>query len=324
MDRFCIAGKENCNRVKHRDYLGKRKLFDFTEDEVRSFGKNLKNIWVNSQIKHNKCSLQFSKENIDDRIGYPRGKLCFRESVTPEHCKASILKPICVRESSKQLCFTSEQVLSYLKFLENDPSVSAFLKFDYCHRYTDRFLLAVVFVYFRRLEVYHYTKDLFYKLLFLAYEIFEDADEMKFEILAWDVGMHWLQCCKQFYKQKENLLFRLKCKVMVDYSLIKAIIDTCSDQAIWQRHRLLQHSGAMRSLAYKLTLFDLIPKGMNRTPPICHHCIARINPAEIPSTIRKKILQLFSIFSNYCFLHDSAIGGIFIALCGFGFFYFTN
>ncbi|XP_003374544.1 putative speedy protein 1-A [Trichinella spiralis] len=292
MDRFCIAGKENCNRVKHRDYLGKRKLFDFTEDEVRSFGKNLKNIWVNSQIKHNKCSLQFSKENIDDRIGYPRGKLCFRESVTPEHCKASILKPICVRESSKQLCFTSEQVLSYLKFLENDPSVSAFLKFDYCHRYTDRFLLAVVFVYFRRLEVYHYTKDLFYKLL--------------------------------FYKQKENLLFRLKCKVMVDYSLIKAIIDTCSDQAIWQRHRLLQHSGAMRSLAYKLTLFDLIPKGMNRTPPICHHCIARINPAEIPSTIRKKILQLFSIFSNYCFLHDSAIGGIFIALCGFGFFYFTN
>ncbi|KRX18614.1 hypothetical protein T07_5845 [Trichinella nelsoni] len=292
MDRFCIAGKENCNRVKHRDYLGKRKLFDFTEDEVRSFRKNLKNIWENSQIKHNKCSLQFSKKNIDDRIGYPRGKLCFRESVTPEHCKASILKPICVRESSKQLCFTSEQVLSYMKFLENDPSVSAFLKFDYCHRYTDRFLLAVVFVYFRRLEVYHYTKDLFYKLL--------------------------------FYKQKENLLFRLKCKVMVDYSLIKAIIDTCSDQAIWQRHRLLQHSGSMRSLAYKLTLFDLIPKGMNRTPPICHHCIARINPAEIPSTIRKKILQLFSIFSNYCFLHDSAIGGIFIALCGFGFFYFTN
>ncbi|XP_066450533.1 speedy protein 1-A-like [Eleutherodactylus coqui] len=112
-----------------------------------------------------------------------------------------------------------EEMAVFFRVLE-DPNIWTFLAVDSCMRISDKYLLAMVFVYFIRagLQTEEYHKN-FFPALFLANQMEEEVGFRR-EIYQWAFGYTWMQKRQQILHHRNLLLLRIGFRALVDQ-------DTC-------------------------------------------------------------------------------------------------
>ena len=101
---------------------------------------------------------------------------------------------------------------AFLNLINKDTILKAFFLQDSCFRICDKYLLAMVFVYFKRANLnsqYEFNRENFFLALCLALSIEEECDDDRWEILPWALGRHWRQQLKFFAQKKLNLWHRM-------------------------------------------------------------------------------------------------------------------
>ena len=88
---------------------------------------------------------------------------------------------------------------AFVTLLKKAKNIQLLLDQDKCCNYVDNYLLAMVLVFFKRasLEIVEYTEENFWKCLYLTHDMEEDQDELKWELLAWVLGVEcwWVSHC---------------------------------------------------------------------------------------------------------------------------------
>ncbi|XP_063802258.1 speedy protein 1-A-like [Pseudophryne corroboree] len=125
-----------------------------------------------------------------------------------------------------------EQKAAFYKLLE-ESSIRRFLKKDTNMLMSDKYLLAMTFIYFKRakLRVTEYTSRNFYCALFLANQMEEDEFDMPIT---------------NFQDKKDALWKRLEYRTFVSMAELVEVI-TADKHWAWERHRKFCQGGAKRS-----------------------------------------------------------------------------
>ncbi|PSN49231.1 hypothetical protein C0J52_08406 [Blattella germanica] len=158
-----------------------------------------------------------------------------------------------LRKYPTELIVQEEDIDMFLQLLDEDMVIQEFMKNDRCLQLADRYLLAMVFTYFKRAQysTMEFTRYNFFVALFLAHDLEEDDEDMKCELYIWALGNHWQQHFRQMLDSREALW-----KAMDHRGIVMALRP---NHPAWQRHRPLIHAGAARSYA-EITISD------------CYHC----------------------------------------------------
>ena len=90
--------------------------------------------------------------------------------------------------------------------------ISLLLEKDRCYNYCDNYLLATVLVYFKRagLSLEEFKPANFWKCLYLAHDMEEDEERLKWELLPWALGQNWRNTMTTFLLSKDALWARMK------------------------------------------------------------------------------------------------------------------
>ncbi|GFS07004.1 speedy protein A [Elysia marginata] len=173
--------------------------------------------------------------------------------------------------SRSRLIVKTEEMRAFFK-LADDVVVHAFLRNDSCMRLADKYLLAMVFVYFKRacLTTSEYTRLHFFIALYLAHDVEEDEEEIKFKIFPWILGEKWRKKFGGFLKMRDLFLRRIDYMALVSRRCCHEIMGIEPDHLIWKRERPLHHGGAIRSYIRDET--DDFPRGPLETPHKCTEC----------------------------------------------------
>ncbi|XP_051941808.1 speedy protein A [Hippocampus zosterae] len=162
-----------------------------------------------------------------------------------------------------------EEMTSYLNLFDDDL-IHDFLLMDCCCKMSDKYLLAMVFVYFKRssLTIAEYTKKNFFIALYLANTMEEEDEEHKYEIFPWALGKTWRKKFKHFLKQRDKLWVRTKFRAAVSKRCCEEVMAIVPSHFVWQRERSEQHSGTRRD--DDLTVW--FPRGPTASPVPCTLC----------------------------------------------------
>lgn len=107
-------------------------------------------------------------------------------------------------------------VRNFLALLD-DPVVKSFSIHDVCFRSLDQYLVSMVFVYFKKARLRHeeYTRDNFFRALYLAHEMEEEYEENRWELLPWALGRQWQYRLREFVAAKNELWQRMSFRGVV-------------------------------------------------------------------------------------------------------------
>ncbi|XP_075043645.1 speedy protein A-like [Mixophyes fleayi] len=135
-----------------------------------------------------------------------------------------------------------QQKAAFYKLLE-DCTINKFLERDQCMRISDKYLLAMVFIYFQRagLTLSEYTRVNFYSALELAYKM-EEEEPLHYTISSYgerDVGY------RKFQKNTEVLWTRMELRTFVTLEQCEEVMRG-EHHLIWRRNRRRHHGGAIR------------------------------------------------------------------------------
>lgn len=191
--------------------------------------------------------------------------------------------------------FESKDVRDFLRFLESNQIISKFLKVDYCRRRSDNYLLATVFIFFKRIESTEFTTMKFFQLLYLAIEMEEDDDEVKYDILPWALGKRWRTTYVNFINRKDELWKKMNFKSVVSIEAIKAVMAVEDGHPCWQRFRSELHSGAVPAhLKYSggSAPKSYLPREPHQTPEVCVACLKSLPAENVPTMLASKRRKL--------------------------------
>ncbi|ELT95767.1 hypothetical protein CAPTEDRAFT_223231, partial [Capitella teleta] len=176
-------------------------------------------------------------------------------------------------KKTKKCVVQRSEVDAFFKLL-GDPLIEDFLSRDICRLVSDKYLLAMVFAYFKRacFTLRQFTRMNFFLALYLANDIEEDEEEAKYEILPWALGSSWQTKYLHFLKKKDKLWKKMEFRALVSLKCCEEIMLLRPDHHVWQRQRQPIHGGATRSYL-KDPSDDGLPRGPNATPRFCSHCI---------------------------------------------------
>ncbi|KAG0724302.1 Speedy protein 1-A [Chionoecetes opilio] len=173
-----------------------------------------------------------------------------------------------VQASYRQLCWFTQ--------LAESPEIHKFLKRDICCRYADKYLLAMVFTYFCRgaLKKDKYTKEYFYAALFLAHDMEEDEEQLKYEVFPWALGPRWRKSYPALLKVRDEIFWDIHCRAAVSKRACDQVMDMQPGCWLWHRERPLYHGGAMRDYL-RHPSDNGRPRGPEKSPLQCQLCLER-------------------------------------------------
>uniref|UniRef100_A0A3Q3MJN5 Speedy/RINGO cell cycle regulator family member A n=1 Tax=Mastacembelus armatus TaxID=205130 RepID=A0A3Q3MJN5_9TELE len=164
-----------------------------------------------------------------------------------------------------------QEMASYLRLFDDDL-IQDFLWMDCCRKMTDKYLLAMAFVYFKRARftIAEYTRKNFFIALYLANTMEEDEEESKYEIFPWALGKNWRKQFPRFLKQRDKLWGRIEYRAAVSRRCCEEVMAIVPFHFVWQRERSEYHSGAQRQYSDQDHL--RIPRGPSASPVSCTFC----------------------------------------------------
>ncbi|XP_055879237.1 speedy protein A-like isoform X2 [Biomphalaria glabrata] len=199
-------------------------------------------------------------------------------AVPQDHIFLSTNKQNLVKPAQKINCDSSRFVVKKKEMndffkLTDDSVIQDFLRMDSCKRIADKYLIAMVFAYFKRADfsLQDYTRMNFFLALYLANDVEEDEEEIKYEIFPWVLGKNWRTKYSHFLKMRDQLLKRIDFKAIISRRCCDEIMAIEPSSLLWRRERLSHHGGATRSYM-KDPNEDGYPRGPNATPHYCAAC----------------------------------------------------
>ncbi|KAK3093709.1 hypothetical protein FSP39_019113, partial [Pinctada imbricata] len=155
----------------------------------------------------------------------------------------------------------------------DDDVVQEFLDMDSCLRISDKYLLAMVFAYFKRaqLRIREYTRMNFFVALYLANDMEEDEEEDKYEIFPWALGQKWKDKFIKFLRKRDLLWAKIGYRAVVSKRCCEEIMAFDATNPAWKRNRPIHHAGAIRNYARDPD-DDGYPRGPNASPRRCGLC----------------------------------------------------
>lgn len=164
-----------------------------------------------------------------------------------------------------------QEMAAYFRLLD-DGLVQDFLLMDCCYKMTDKYLLAMTFVYFKRARftIDEYTTKNFFIALYLANTMEEDEEENKYEIFPWVLGKNWRKMFPRFIKQRDKLWARIDYRAAVSRRCCEEVMAIVPSHTVWQRNRPEHHGVAQRQ--YGDQSHVRFPRGPLASPVFCALC----------------------------------------------------
>ncbi|KAG9492600.1 hypothetical protein GDO78_000873, partial [Eleutherodactylus coqui] len=136
-----------------------------------------------------------------------------------------------------------EEMAAFFRVLE-DGHHWRFLACDSCMMISDKYLLAMVIIYFRRagLRTEEYRNN-FFPALFLANQM-EEEFCFRWEIFPWALGHTWMENKQELFKQRNQLLLRMGFRTWVDRTTCDLVMAEAPYHWAWTRQRQSHHSWA--------------------------------------------------------------------------------
>ncbi|BFZ07062.1 hypothetical protein BsWGS_10101 [Bradybaena similaris] len=282
---------EQCSHF-HRESVAQHQTTEYTDDrsKFRDFCGDCANLGTAMKIFHKSKGTKGRQEkrykpfrsSLSLWKNSPSEVSCLETSQAPRYhtfftsSKNLFSEPSKRPHSSANSCFIVKisEMNEFFK-LTDDTVIQDFLRSDSCKRMADKYLIAMVFAYFKRanFSIRDYTRMNFFVGLYLASDVEEDEEEIKYEIFPWVLGVNWKKKYPSFLKLRDSLLRKIDYKAIISRRCCDEIMAIQPDNILWKRERPLHHGGATRNYM-KDPEDDGIPRGPHASPRFCSKCDA--------------------------------------------------
>lgn len=174
------------------------------------------------------------------------------------------------KKRKDDLALQQKEMAAFFRLLEN-KHIRLFLSRDGCMKTSDKYLLAMVLVYFRRagLSTMEYRKN-FFPALFLANQFEEEEEGFREEIYPWALGRTWFMKRDRLFRARNLLLLRMDFSAWVDRATCDLIMAQDPLHWAWTRERKIHHSWAVPDFRREESQFTV--HGPWSIPPSCSLC----------------------------------------------------